>query len=140
MRREKAVAYTESSSSEESGDEDIDGRRREEDVQREIARQFRKERSDSEEEEDIPLMELSKRLKARDRPVAESSDDEADAMSDETLSMGEDEHDIGADSQQEGLEDDDSSMEVDAVISSKAKLGKQGVETPAHTQTFPFLG
>jgi len=83
MRRARYAVPPEGTSSDSSSEEERNGGRK---TTEDIARRFRRERDDSSSEDDIPLMELAKRLKARDRGQIEEDEHSDDDHSTEDLS------------------------------------------------------
>ena len=114
LRKTAYVIPPEDSSDEESGDTDQEG------PYEKLAKKYQKERDDSDEEDNIPLMELAKRLKARDAMKQEENEESnRDSSVDESRGSVEQSIDFDLEvdsvSETESYFDADDAMSVDGV-------------------------
>ena len=114
LRKTAYVIPPEDSSDEESSDTDQEG------PYEKLAKKYQKERDDSDEEDNIPLMELAKRLKARDAMKQEENEESnRDSSVDESRDSVEQSIDfdpeVDSGSETESYFDADDAMSVDGV-------------------------
>ena len=114
LRKTAYVIPPEDSSDEESSDTDQEG------PYEKLAKKYQKERDDSDEEDNIPLMELAKRLKARDAMKQEENEESnRDSSVDESRGSVEKSIDfdpeVDSGSETESYFDADDAMSVDGV-------------------------